>query len=523
MAGTEPPRPDAEAASLVPRRWFAERAASLQLTRFVLLRGIGFIYLVAFTILVRQVLPLIGEHGLMPAARFLERVGQAQPSTSSFAAWSAFSNLPSLFWLGCSDRALIALAWLGWLISLALTLGLANAPLLFCNWVLYESFVHVGQTFYGYGWDILLLEAGFLAVFLAPAWRPWPRARAVPPLPVIWLFRWLLFRLMFGAGLIKLRGDECWRDLTCLLYHYETQPNPHPLSWLLHQAPPWFQKGGVLVNHLVEVVTPFGLFGPRRVRHWAGGATVAFQVMLILSGNLSFLNWLTLVLALACFDDALLARLLPRALVQRIALPDPQPLPRPRQYLSLALLGLVALLSINPVANLLSSSQRMNSGFDPLELVNTYGAFGSVSRERHEVVLEGAAAPGPGAPLTWLEYEFPCKPGDPLKAPCWITPYHYRLDWQMWFAGLSRAEHEPWIVNLADKLLQGDSAVLGLLSHNPFPDAPPRYLRATLYRYQFTHFGERGWWQRERVGPYLPVLQLDDPRLQAFLRGYGWL
>jgi len=346
MAGTEPrpdaeapdaEAPDAEAAALVPQRWFAERAANLQLTRFVLLRGIGFIYLVAFTILVRQVLPLIGEHGLMPAAGFLERVREAQPST-----WSAFSNLPSLFWLGCSDGALIALAWLGWLLSLALTLGLANAPLLFCNWLLYESFVHVGQTFYGYGWDILLLEAGFLAVFLAPVWRPWPRARAVPPLPVIWLFRWLLFRLMFGAGLIKLRGDECWRDLTCLLYHYETQPNPHPLSWLLHQAPPWFQQGGVLVNHLVEVVAPFGLFGPRRVRHWAGGATVAFQVMLILSGNLSFLNWLTLVLALACFDDTLLARLLPRALVQHMVLPDPQPLARPRQYVSLALFALVA-------------------------------------------------------------------------------------------------------------------------------------------------------------------------------------
>jgi hypothetical protein len=454
----------------------------------------------------------------MPAARFLERVRAASPS-----GWSALVELPSLFWLDSSDTCLELGAWIGLGVALALTLGVCNAPLLFCAWALYESFVHVGQTFYGYGWDILLLESGFLAIFLAPAWHPWRRPQPVPPLPVIWLFRWLLFRLMLGAGLIKLRGDACWRDLSCLLYHYETQPNPHPLSWLLHQAPPWFHAGGVLVNHAVEVLFPFGLFGPRRLRHLAGAATAAFQVMLILSGNLSFLNWLTLVLACACFDDTLLVRLLPRALVRRVRVADPAPLSPLRQRVTLALCVLVGLLSLNPAANLLSPRQRMNSGFDPLELVNTYGAFGSVSRVRHEVVLEGARAPGPGQPARWLEYEFPCKPGDPERAPCWVTPYHYRLDWQMWFAALSRAEREPWIVHLAYELLRGDARVLGLLRDNPFPDAPPDYVRASLYRYEFTGFGERGWWRRERIGAYLPELSLDDPVLGNFLRRYGWL
>jgi len=516
LAGTEALPLEAGPTPALRRRWFAEGAHDLQLTRFLLLRGVGFIYLVAFSILVQQGLPLLGARGLMPAARFLARMRAAQPTLTG-----ALLELPSLFWIDCSDQCLLLLAWLGLLLSIGITLGLANAPLLACCWVLYESFVHVGQTFYGYGWDILLLEAGFLAIFLAPPWRP--GSRTAPPLPVIWLFRWLLFRLMLGAGLIKLRGDSCWTDLSCLVYHYETQPNPHPLSWLLHQAPPWFHAGGVLVNHAVEVLVPFGLFGPRRVRHIAGAATVAFQVMLILSGNLSFLNWLTLVLACACFDDTLLARLLPKALVARVVTGDPLPLSRPRRYVLLGLCALVALLSINPVANLLSSRQRMNSGFDPLELVNTYGAFGSVSRERHEVVLEGAAAAPPGAQLEWREYEFPCKPGDPERAPCWVTPYHYRLDWQMWFAGLSRAEHEPWIVHLAYKLLQGDRAVLGLLRNNPFPDAPPKYLRASLYRYEFTGFGERGWWRRQRVADYLPALSRDDPRLLQFLERYGWL
>jgi hypothetical protein len=348
--------------------------------------------------------------------------------------------------------------------------------------------------------------------------------RRVPALPVIWLYRWLLFRVMFGAGLIKLRGDSCWTDLTCLVYHYETQPNPHPLSWLLHQAPSWFHAFGVLVNHFVEVVVPFGVFGPRRLRHWAGAFTVAFQVTLILSGNLSFLNWLTLVVALACFEDGVWRRVLPARWVRALSDGAAAPLTRAGRAVSIGLVVVVALLSINPVANMLSPRQLMNAGFDPLHIVNTYGAFGTVSRERHEVVLEGAsAAEGTSEEaLDWREYEFPCKPGDPARAPCWVTPYHYRLDWQMWFAGLSRAERQPWIFNLIYKLLDNDRAVLSLLRHNPFPDAPPRYLRASLYRYEFTHFGESGWWRRQRLGTYLPPLARDDPRLLDVLERMGW-
>jgi hypothetical protein len=465
---------------------------------------------------------------LTPIARFLERV-RAGSDTASEAFWA----VPSLFWLSASDGVLQLESWLGAVLAGLVTLGFGNAPLMLLLWLLYGSFVHAGQTFYAYGWEMQLLEAGFLGIFLVPAWRPlrspWrasttPQPPHVPALPVIWLYRWLTFRVMFGAGLIKLRGDSCWTDLTCLVYHYETQPNPHPLSWLLHQAPPWFHALGVLFNHFVEVVVPFGLFGPRRLRHWAGALTVAFQVILILSGNLSFLNWLTLVVALGCFDDAVWRRLLPARWLGWARHDAAAPLSRGQRAVCIGLFVLIALLSINPVANLLSPQQRMNAGFDPLHLVNTYGAFGTVSRERHEVVLEGAlAAPGASeAALDWREYEFPCKPGDPARAPCWVTPYHYRLDWQMWFAGLSRADRQPWIFNLVYKLLSGDAAVLSLLRHNPFPDAPPSYVRASLYQYEFTGFGEAGWWRRRRLGTYLPPLARDDPRLLRVLEQLGW-
>ncbi|HWO13012.1 MAG TPA: lipase maturation factor family protein, partial [Polyangiaceae bacterium] len=308
------------------RRWFAEAARDVQLTRFTLLRGLGFIYLVGFAILIRQGLPLLGQRGLMPIAVFLAQV-RAASSDGASAFWAA----PSLFWLSSSDAVFQALAWLGGGLALAVLLGLDSAVAMLGLWVLYGSFVHVGQIFYGYGWEMLLLEAGFLGVFLAPllprlGWRG--AARRVPPLLVVWLCRWLTFRVMFGAGLIKLRGDECWRDLSCLVYHYETQPNPHPLSWLWHQAPPWFHAFGVLMNHAAELVVPFGVFGPRRLRHVAGACTVLFQLALILSGNLSFLNWLTMVVAFACFDDTAWRALLPARLVRRVRSEEPEPLTR---------------------------------------------------------------------------------------------------------------------------------------------------------------------------------------------------
>src|SRR5438552_4094340 len=284
------------------------------LTRFVILRLLGLVYFIAFLSLAQQVLPLIGADGLLPARLFLDRV-----QTHFGSARAGFLQIPSLFWLDVSDGVLVTGAWVGTALSLVVVLGFANAVLLAVLWALYLSFVHIGQDWYGYGWEIQLLETGFLAVFLCPLLDGRPFPRRPPPVAVIWCFRWLIFRVMVGSGLIKLRGDPCWRNLTCLYYHYETQPIPNPLSRRLHFMPRWFHRAGVVFNHVAELGAPWFAFWPRLARHAAGVVLLAFQLFLIASGNLSFLNWLTIVPILACFDDTLLGRVLPRRLVARAA------------------------------------------------------------------------------------------------------------------------------------------------------------------------------------------------------------
>jgi Lipase maturation factor len=494
---------------------------SFWLVRVALLRGVGLIYTVAFLILLRQGPALIGEDGILPARRFVDLVTQNLGSRVA-----GFWALPSLFWLNPSDAWLQGCAWLGLLGALAVLAGFANAPVLTLLWALYLSFTHIGQIFYGYGWDMLLCEAGFLAIFLAPAWRPGELEPKSPPaLVVVVLFRWLVFRIMLGAGLIKLRGDPCWTDLTCLAYHYETQPNPGPLSPLFHAAPLWFHKLGTLFNHLVEVVAPFGVFGPRPARVVAGALIISFQMILILSGNLAFLNWLTLILAFACFDDRQLWRLVPsrwqtriRARLAGLAEATPS---RSRRITSILVAIVIGVLSLNPCLNLLSPEQAMNASFEPFGLVNTYGAFGSISRERDEVIIEGTSDAVLSEHSQWLEYELPCKPGRVDRRPCWITPYHYRLDWQLWFVPLAPDQERRWFLSLTEKLLAADPQVLALFSKNPFPLRPPHFMRASLFRYQFAPLADHDVWQRERIGQYLPPTALGDPELSQALHHYG--
>jgi hypothetical protein len=490
------------------------------LTRFLFLRLLGLIYLLAFLVLVQQGQPLLGERGLLPACNYLARVDSLQPNRLA-----AVASVPTVFWLGCSDALLAILAWTGVGLAALLLIGVANVPLLLALWSLYLSFCNVGQLFYGYGWEILLLETGFLAIFLCP-WldpRPFPR-NVPPPTAVIWLLRWVLFRVMFGAGLIKLRGDPCWRDLTCMLYHYETQPLPNPLSWYMHQLPPVIHKVEVLFNHFVELIVPWSLFAPRRLRHIGGLFLVLFQFLLILSGNLSWLNWLTLTLCVACFDDAALAHILPARLTAPSPALSSQRSSRARIATVAALVAVVAYLSIDPVRNLLAPQQAMNASFDPFHLVNTYGAFGSIGRQRREIILEGTADETIGEGTRWKPYEFKCKPGDVDRRPCIVAPYHYRIDWQMWFAAMQDPRANPWLIHLIYELLQNDPGALSLLASNPFPARPPHFIRAELYEYAFTRCGDKGsaWWTRQRLGPYLPPLALDDPALLRFVHAYGW-
>jgi lipase maturation factor len=512
-------------------RWFrslwtqcltwSDQPHSYWLTRFVLLRFLGLVYFVAFLTLAHQIVPLIGSDGLLPVRLFFQRADAFFGSR-----FDSFCQLPGIFLFDASDGFLQAIAWLGVVLSLLVLCGFANAILMALLWALYMSFVHVGQDWFSYGWDIQLLETGFIGIFLCPLLDPRPFPKRPPPTPVIWIFRWLGFRIMIGAGLIKMRGDPCWWNLTCLFYHYETQPIPNPLSAYLHFAPHWCHRLSVVWNHFIELAVPWFMFTPRLARHVAGALLISFQVILIISGNLSFLNWLTIVPFLACFDDSLLRRLLPRRLGEWAARAASGAFATPAQKVAvLVYAGIVAVLSIFPVLNLISSQQAMNTSFERLHLVNTYGAFGSIGKERPEIIFQGTSDSVITPQSVWKEYEFKCKPGDPMRRPCVISPYHYRLDWQMWFAAMSDAEHYPWTLHLVWKLLHNDPGALGLIAKNPFPDAPPRYIRAELYRYKFAPLNDpsRAWWKRERLGPWLPALSADDPALRRFLAANGWI
>jgi hypothetical protein len=492
------------------------------LTRFLILRLLGLVYAVAFLVAIHQIIPLIGEHGLLPIGIFLKNVADVFGSRSA-----GFFRIPSIFWFGHSDSDLLTAAWIGFLLSCVVVSGFANAPLLAVLWFLYMSFVHVGQDWYGYGWEIQLLETGFLAIFLCPLLDMRPFPKRPPPLPLIILFRWLAFRIMLGAGLIKIRGDEVWRNGTALYYHFETQPITGPLSRWFHFLPRVILKTGVWFNFLAELVAPFFAFWPRPARHIAGSIIVALQLILILSGNLSFLNWLTIIPALACFDDGFWSKILPRPLVRRAKYAEEIAEPsRPMLVTALGIAVLIGLLSIQPVINMLSPGQIMNTSFNRLDLVNTYGAFGSVGRERMNVVFEGTMDETPDDNANWKPYPYKGLPVALNKNSPQIAPYQLRLDWQMWFAAMSSPEEYPWTLNLVWKLLHNDPGILGLFADNPFPDKPPRYIRAVLYRYRFAEPGnpEGRWWNRERVSNlWLPPLSANDSRLTEFLKGEGWL
>ena len=465
------------------------QAPDYWLTREVLQTGLALTYLVAFLVAVNQFRPLLGDHGLMPVPRFLRHV--------------RFMDAPSLFHLGYSDRRLLAVAWSGVALSIAVLAGVpAFGPpwvaivVWLLLWVLYQSIVNVGQVFYGFGWETLLLEAGFLAIFLGAG----PTA---PMLPLIYLYRWLVFRVEFGAGLIKLRGDRCWRELTCLYYHHETQPMPNPLSWFFHHLPKPLHRVEVVGNFFAQVVVPWFLFAPQPVASVAAAVVVLTQGWLVLSGNFSWLNFLTMTLAVSAFDDRALS------LVLHVQPPHLAPLPLWWQAAAVAVTLLVLFLSYRPVRNLISPRQVMNSSFDPFHLVNTYGAFGSVTKVRFEIAIEGSSEGGGD----WKEYEFKGKPTRVDRAPLQFAPYHLRLDWLMWFAAMEPAYANPWLIAFLVRLLQGDRATLRLLRGSPFPNRPPAEVRATLYRYRFSTPAElrrdHVWWVRDRVGEYLPPIRLD--------------
>lgn len=465
--------------------WFA--APDYWMSRLLFERALGAIYLIAFLVARNQFRPLLGDRGLLPAARFLSVV--------------RFRDAPSLFHLRYSDRLLGAAAWAGMALAASIILGLPQGGPLWLPmvawlalWALYVSVVNIGQTFYAFGWESLLCEAGALAVLLGAS-------DTAPPILVVFLVRWLLFRVEFGAGLIKLRGDRCWRDLTCLRYHHETQPMPNPLSRVFHLLPARLHKVEVLANHFAQLVVPFLLFTPQPVASIAGAVIVATQLWLICSGNFSWLNVITIALAIFAFSDSTLGILL------RFDRPELAAAPGWYDGFVITVAALVAVLSYWPVRNLISRRQRMNYSFNRLHFVGSYGAFGHITKERYEIVVEGTEDAELTPATVWREYEFKGKPGDPTRRPPQVAPYHLRLDWLMWFAAMGTAAQYRWFERFVMRLLENDRPTLKLLRHNPFPDRPPTYVRARLYHYRFSTRAEKrvagAHWIRTPVSDYL--------------------
>ncbi|MEU6242164.1 lipase maturation factor family protein [Streptomyces sp. NPDC047024] len=468
--------------------WFT--APGYWLSRLVFQRGLAGLYLVAFLTAALQFRALLGERGMTPIPRYLAR--------------TRFRRAPSLFQLHYSDRFFAGCAWAGCAVSAALIAGAdsllplwAGVLLWLVPWALYLSIVNVGQTWYAFGWESLLLEVGFLAAFLG-------NDEVAPPIVVLFLLRWVLFRVEFGAGLIKIRGDRCWRDLTCLYYHHETQPMPGPLSWFFHHLPKPLHRVEVAANHFTQLVVPFLLFTPQPIASAAAALMIVTQLWLVLSGNFAWLNWITIVLAFS-------------ALLLPTDAPSAPPAPLWYEVLVLAVGAGLLFLSHRPVLNMVSRRQVMNRSYDPLHLVNTYGAFGSVGRVRYEVVVEGTYDDPPREDSDWRAYEFRGKPGDLRHWPRQFAPYHLRLDWLMWFAALSPGYAGEWFGGLVERLLEGDRATLRLLRRSPFPpEAPPRHIRARLFRYRYTDWRELkatgACWERTYVRDYLPPTRLTGSR-----------
>jgi predicted DCC family thiol-disulfide oxidoreductase YuxK len=500
------------------RRWF--------------LRALGVIYLIAFVSLWVQVDGLIGGDGVSPVNQFL-------PAVHAQLGKDAYALLPTLCWFSTSNAFLHFLCGGGVVLSALFIFGIAPALSLVALFVFYLSLTIAGQTFLSFQWDVLLLETGFLSIFLA-SWRLWPRELiclpgSPPPAtaaPVsragLFLLKFLLFKLMLMSGVVKLTsGDDCWWNLTALDYHYWSQPLPTVFGWWADKSPEWFKHFSVAFCLVVEIIIPFFIWAPRRLRLIAAGLMIFLQLAIAITGNYCFFNLLTIVLCLLLIDDAAVGipRLRGAVGAQMVGAPSPRragcgrALPiRLCSYVAIAVivvtLPINAWLILSPLRPRNRPPHALATVYEQLEalrIVNGYGLFRVMTKDRCEIVLEGSTDG-----VEWLPYEFKWKPGDVKRAPGWCAPHQPRLDWQMWFAALESPQENPWFFGLIVRLLQGSQDVNRLLAHNPFPEKPPRYVRGMFYRYRFTTVSELretgAWWKRRELREYLPTVSLDQLR-----------
>ncbi len=447
-------------------------------------RGLGWVYVVAFLSLRRQVLGLYGSRGIRPVQAHLDQLAARlapDPAASGWRAWLARGRaVPTLLWLDASDAGLVRLCRVGAAAGAALGLGIAPRAAAFVAWGAYLSFVSTGREFLPFQWDVLLLEAGLIAVVGGRHRRGLTRALAV--------------RLQLESGLAKLRsGDRTWRDLSACAYHQETQPLPTPVGWFAHHLPRPLHRLATALTLLVECVAPILALGPRPVRRAAFATLTGFQALIALTGNFAFFNWLTAVLNLAIVEE-----------------PPPRAGGRlPWDALPAATLAVLQMTDLaqrlRPSLQLPRALARLEATLAPLRAVNSYGLFAVMTTARPEIVIEGS-----DDGETWREYAFRDKPGDVRRAPRWVAPHQPRLDWQMWFAALGAPP--AWFPQLLRRLLEGSPDVLALLGDNPFPEGPPRSVRALVYDYRVadlrSHRRTGAWWVRADPRIYFPACTL---------------
>ncbi len=471
--------------------------AKYEFTTWLFLRLLGLIYLAAFASFGLQITGLIGDNGILPLGLFLERV-------QTHVGATAVLQLPTIFWLSHTDIALIVVCGAGIIFSVLLACNVFVRTSLMVLFVLWLSLVNAGQTFMQFQWDLLLVECGFLALFL--------QTRSTL---IVWLYRWLAFRFMFMGGVVKIASaDPAWDNLTALTYHFETQPLPNAIAWYVHQLPDSVLMLFTGATLFIELLLPFFIFLPRRLRFIAAYGFIALQTAIILTGNYNYFNLLTLAFCLFLFDDAALRSFVPEKLKVFVSgAITTASVTRLKFYIALAVTVIVISTTTAQLWQfftkaplpVLHSVARVVS---PLNAINQYGPFAVMTTVRREIVIEGS-----NDEKEWREYGFKYKPGDLQQRPEWIVPHQPRMDWQMWFAALSPPERQPWFRNVLIRLLQGSPDVLALFAHNPFPDQPPAAIRAMFYEYRFTTFAERRetgqWWEKKLIGVYHPAGRLS--------------
>ena len=481
------------------------------LTRRIFLIWLGVIYLIAFASLAAQIDGLIGSRGILPVKEYFEAVYRK-------AGLSGIRFFPSLVWIHPGDGFLRFLCWAGMGFSFLLILELIPVFALFFLWLFYLSLAAAGQDFLSFQWDNLLLETGLLAIFFAPfkwtAGNPGVRPSGV----IHGLFKWLLFRLMFSSGFVKLAGgDPAWRNLTALSFHYETQPLPVWTSWFMRQLPAGFHKISAGAMFGMEILIPFLIFAPRRLRFTGCFFLILFQILILATGNYCFFNLLTIGLCLLLLDDSVwksFGRFFGfRAVLSGRKMEEVKTGGRPHG-ITLAVAALIYFISgavffqtLNPGLRFPKFIENCVDLARPFRSINRYGLFAVMTTSRPEIILE-ASLDG----KNWEPYEFKYKPGDPFRKPVFVQPHQPRLDWQMWFAALGTYPQNPWFISFCVRLLEGEPKVLRLLRTHPFPARTPKYIRAVVYDYRFTdpaaRRSSRAWWKRERKGLYLPALSL---------------